>query len=500
LSARPSTTAALPSTTEARPPTKAVPPARAARLHTRAARPAVRGWLLAVTVYFLAVLHRSSLGVAGLLAEQRFGITAGQLGVFVVLQLGVYAAMQIPTGVLVDRYGPRRLLVVASALMGAGQLLFALAPSYPIALVARALLGCGDAMTFISVLRFAAGHFSARRYPFLVALTATIGTVGNVAATLPLELLLEHAGWSASFTIVAVLSLVAAVAVWALLDDTTAPPKRMRDRHELRSGITTVTRRVARAWALPGTRLGFWVHFACMSAATSFGVLWGHPYLVDGVGFTSSSASAILMFGVLAAGVAGPLVGVLIGRRAHLRVALAEACCAVSVAGWAVTALLLGDHPPRAYIVALFVFTMIGAPVSMIAFALARDYNGARMIGTASGVVNVGGFVATVVVALGFGWTLSALGGMSAHDLRFALLVPVAVQAFGATRVVVWHRRLLVGPSRRQSTPPAEITSRYQRAESLSIRSRVEKSTRTIPNRFEYPNAHSKLSMNDHTK
>jgi MFS family permease len=166
-------------------------------------RPAARGWLLAATVYFLAVFHRSSLGVAGLLAEHRFGITGAQLSVFVVLQIGVYAAMQVPTGVLVDRYGPRRLLVIAAALMGFGQLLFAFAPSYPIALVARALLGCGDAMTFVSVLRFAALHFSPRRYPVLVALTSTIGMAGNLLATLPLTLLLDSFGWATSYAIAA---------------------------------------------------------------------------------------------------------------------------------------------------------------------------------------------------------------------------------------------------------------------------------------------------------
>ena len=106
---------------------------------------------------------------------------------FVLLQIGVYAAMQIPTGVLVDRYGPRRLLVAAAALMALGQLLFALAPSFALALLARALLGCGDAMTFVSVLRYAAPRFSARRYPVLVALTGTVGTAGNVLATLPLR-------------------------------------------------------------------------------------------------------------------------------------------------------------------------------------------------------------------------------------------------------------------------------------------------------------------------
>ena len=436
----------------------------AAALRSTAARPAVRGWILAVTVYFLAVFHRSSLAVAGLLAQQRFGISAAQLGAFVLLQIGVYAAMQIPTGVLVDRYGPRRLLVIASLLMGVGQLVFAVAPSYPSALFARALLGCGDAMTFVSVLRFAAVRFSSRRYPVLVALTGTIGTIGNVFATLPLEQLLHHAGWTTSFLSAASLSLVAAAAVWTLMDDSTVAPRRLRTAREVRAGIGAVTRRVATAWALPGTRLGFWVHFASMSTATSFGVLWGHPYLVDGAGFASDTASTILMAGVLAAGVAGPLVGWLIGRRPHLRIAVALGVCAVTVVGWTVVVLALGNHPPQALVAVLFIVTMLGGPASMVAFAVARDYNSPRIIGTASGVVNVGGFLATAVASITFGQVLTMLGGTSAANLRYALLVPVAVQTVGSVRVVVWARRLraiLASHQRVGTAVPVPVTRRY---------------------------------------
>ena len=140
---------------------------------------AVRGWVLAVFVYLLAVFHRSSLGVAGLQAEHRFGIGPGELSVFVMLQIGVYAAMQIPTGVLVDRFGPRRLLVAAAVLMGVAQILFALVPSFPMALLARGLLGCGDALTFVSVLRFASVHFPPRRFPIVVAATGMLGALAT---------------------------------------------------------------------------------------------------------------------------------------------------------------------------------------------------------------------------------------------------------------------------------------------------------------------------------
>lgn len=438
--------------------------APAAAWRQTAARPAVRGWVIAVAVYFLAVFHRSSLGVAGLLAEQRFGISAAQLGAFVLLQIGVYAAMQIPTGVLVDRYGPRRLLVVAAGLMALGQLLFAAAPSYPLALIARALLGCGDAMTFISVLRFAAGRFSPRRYPVLVALTSMIGTAGNVLATLPLQQLLARAGWAASFTIAGTLSAATGLAVWALLDDGAAAPAPVRRAHELRTGVVSVSRRVATAWRLPGTRLGFWVHFASMSTATAFGVLWGQPLLVDGDGFSPSAASAILMAGVLGAGIASPLAGWFIARHPNLRVALSLAVCATTVLGWAAVALVLGDHAPHAYIEVLFVLTMLGGPASMVAFAVARDYNPPRIIGTASGVVNVGGFLATAVVSIVFGAIVTALGGTSPAHLRIALLVPVAVQLFGSWRVFVWLRRQRGVLARRQhagDVGPVRVQRRF---------------------------------------
>jgi predicted MFS family arabinose efflux permease len=444
--------------------TSFAPVATLASLRTSAARPSVRGWALAVVVYFLAVFHRSSLGVAGLLAEQRFGITAGQLSVFVMLQIGVYAVMQVPTGVLVDRYGPRRLLVVASLLMGLGQILFALAPSYPSALVARALLGCGDAMTFVSVLRFVAARFSARRYPALVALTSLIGMLGNVFATRPLAQSLARFGWTTSFAIAGALSLVAAVAVWTLLDDRAAVPRRLRNSAEVRRGLRAATKRVAASWSLPATRMGFWVHFASMSTATAFGVLWGLPYLVDGAGFSSGAASVLLMAGVLCSAAVGPAFGWFIGRRPAMRVVLALVVCGVTIVGWLVTALLLGDTPPHGYIAALYIFTMFGGPASMVSFAVARDYNSARILGTASGVVNVGGFVATVIIAVGFGETVNLLGGTSAHNLRLALLVPIVVQLGGTLRIVVWDRRVrayILARQRVGQPVPVPVVRRY---------------------------------------
>ena len=137
-------------------------------------------WLVGLLVYMLAVFHRSSLGVAGLAATERFDISAAQLATFTMLQLLVYAGMQIPVGLLVDRFGSRSVMLVGLLLMTVSQTGFALAESYPLALLARAGVGIGDAMTFICVLRLVSSWFPARRIPFVTQLTGTLGQLGAV--------------------------------------------------------------------------------------------------------------------------------------------------------------------------------------------------------------------------------------------------------------------------------------------------------------------------------
>lgn len=411
--------------------------------------PRVAGWLVAATVYFMAVFNRSSLGVAGLIAQDRFDIGPGALSTFVMLQIGMYAAMQIPTGLLVDRYGPRRLLLAAATILGVAQLGFAFVHSFPLALLARALLGAGDALTFISVLRYAATHFSVKSYPLLVALTAFLGTIGNVVATAPLSALLHDAGWSTGFLTAGIASLVSGVGVAAIVHDDRAARPRIK-RSEVPRIARTVLARVRAAWAVPGTRAGFWAHFSCMASATPMAVLWGHPYLVEGVGFSTASASTLLLVGVLVTGLVNPVFGAVIGRWPATRIPIGLGICAVTIMLLLVVVIALGDAPPKAVIAPIFVVVLVGAPASMAAFAIARDYNPPRTLGTASGVVNVGGFAATVIAALAFGTVLDLQGGAAPHSMRLALLVFVAVQTLGVVELSIWYRRVRAHARRRQ--------------------------------------------------
>src|SRR5688500_506166 len=116
-------------------------------------RPSARAyvvWLVALVAYAVAVFHRASLGVAGVEAQERFSAGASAVSLFLVLQLAVYAALQVPVGVALDQFGSRRMILAGAVTMAAGQLVLALATDVPTALAARVLVGAGDAMTFRS--------------------------------------------------------------------------------------------------------------------------------------------------------------------------------------------------------------------------------------------------------------------------------------------------------------------------------------------------------------
>ena len=132
--------------------------------------------------YEIAITNRSSLSAVGVDAAERFQADAATLSLFAVVQLAVYGGLQIPIGVLLDRYGSRPIMVIGMLLMGLGQFVMAVSPSIGVALIARVLLGAGDAAIFPAVLRLVATWFPAQRGPVMGQLTGLVGQTGQLIA------------------------------------------------------------------------------------------------------------------------------------------------------------------------------------------------------------------------------------------------------------------------------------------------------------------------------
>ncbi len=434
------------------------PPAAPPATPTQTTRTSWIVFGVAVAAYVVAVIHRTAFGVASADALDRFGIGATALSMLAVVQIALYAGMQVPAGTMLDRWGPARIIIAGSVVMAVGQALMAFAPGFGWAIVARALIGAGDAPIFIAVARLVTIHFPPRRVPVMVQLTGLIGQTGQLISAIPLAYLLHRSGWSSAFASLAILGALMAAAVWWILVRPSNDPELSE-----RLPAASVREALKTHWNTHGVRLGFWSHFVGPFSANTIALLWGLPYFTTAQGLSKAEASLLLTCLVLANIAVAPFIGVLTSKYPMRRSWLVLGGAAVVALAW--TALLLPTTPrPLWQLVAFVLVIGAGGPMSLVGMDFARSFAVAHKVGSASGFVNMGGFIATIISVLLVGLVLQFVAphGASTYtlgDYRIAfasLAVPWIIGVFGVylsrrdTRAVMAEDGILV-PTMREA-------------------------------------------------
>ncbi|WP_241983450.1 MFS transporter [Cryobacterium tagatosivorans] len=413
--------------------------------------------------YLSAVLQRTSLGIAGVSAAERFGGSAALLSSLAVVQLIVYASAQIPVGILIDRYGPRILMLSGTALMVAGQLTLAFAPTISIAVAGRILVGAGDAMIFISVIRLISAWFTGRIVPQLSQYMGNIGQLGQVLSAVPLAWVLHVWGWTPAFVSATSVALVALVVIAVAIRD---HPEGAGD-HALAKTWASALTQLRHSFRRPGTQLGFWSHYVTQSSGTVFSLLWGFPFMVYALGYEPALAAGMLTILVGAGLVFGPILGLLTARYPLRRSNIVLGIVAAMATAWTVVLLWPGE-PPLWLIALLLVVIGIGGPGSLIGFDFARTFNPQRALGSANGVVNVGGFTASFVTMFLVGVILDVLDGWrvaggaesdlyALDSFRIAFAVQYVVIGVGVAFLIRARRRTRSQLSRDEGIEVAPI-------------------------------------------
>jgi sugar phosphate permease len=391
----------------------------------RAAARAWAIWAVGAGFYFVAVFHRMALGVAGLTAEQRLGIGHGQLATFTALQFCMYLVMQVPAGLAADRIGPRRTLAGGLALMAAGEALFAAAHGLPLALAARALIGMGDALTLLNVLRLTHAWFPPRMGSLLAAATGAVGALGQLLGTIPLRVALDGVGWTATFAASSAATVLLFFVALAAIRD--RPDGAPAPQH---AGHAPVLATLRQAWSRPGTRHGFWVHLALFCPFLTIGALWGSPFLQQGQHFSAGQAATYLLLLTAAFAVSGPFVGAIAGRglRAQNRTVLV--LNALVAGAWLAILAWPGGRVPHALLLAGFLLCGVATSGGMVAFDIGRRENPAAAGGSATALVNCGGFSSAILCLLVAGHVLAG-GADTAGRFQLALAPMVALSLLG---------------------------------------------------------------------
>lgn len=418
----------------------------------RLSRRALMVWFAGVIAYILAITGRTSMGVAGVEAMDHFQIDASRLAVFTSVQVGVYACAQIPMGMLIDRFGARRMLVVGALMMGIGQVLLGVTSSFPVAIVARVIVGTADATAFLSVMRILPAWIPIRKTPVFTQLTGGLGYVGQFMSAVPFSMLLHSQGWATAFISLGAGSVLVALFTWVVVADSPdpIPAATSGSPAQPRSGIGATLSFVVRQ---PACWLGFFIHFTLMSQVV-FTLLWGVPLMTLGMGLTESQASAILVVNMVVSVLVGPLMGVVSARAGRRRPEVVMVATLIVAASWVV---FFMSPDPRSFAAVAVINVIVPAlaPAANYGFDTVREEVDRRFTATATGLSNMGGFLAAMVAAQAAGFVLDAVsdgGDYTWADFRVAWCALGVVWVFGFVGLLVsrvkMQRWRMVGDNR----------------------------------------------------
>jgi MFS family permease len=351
-----------------------------------------------------------------------FAVGGAVVGHLSALYFYGYAGMQIPVGLLLDRFGPRRLMTVAAAVCALGCLTFATSQGLAGASLGRFLMGVGSAFSLVGAIAVAGQWLPAHRFALLSGLAMMLGMAGGVFGQAPARLAVEAVGWRDTMLMALTGGLILMVAIWLTV----------RDRSRGTGGLTAMLRGLGTVAKNRQTWLNAVAGLGATGPLLGFAGLWGVPFLQTAYDIDRASAGAVTSMTFIGWGLGAPLVGALSDKLGKRRPPLLAgmAVCAASVAMVVfVDGLSLGTMR--------FLCFLIGfsGGAQIVCFALVREHNPVNLSGTAIGVVNalVTGAGALFQPVIGWlldlGWDGTIVDGARVYDLgayRFALGVLVA--------------------------------------------------------------------------
>ena len=423
-------------------------------------QPASVGAVVLISVAMLFFLYDVFLQVSPSVMVQQlmhdFHLTALALGNLSASYFYIYTIMQIPVGLLYDRFGVKWLMISAMVICTLGAFFFAFAPGLSLAIVGRVFMGFGSAFAFVGVLQIAATYLSPKKLAMIVGLTTSLGMVGAMVANVLLSKLQMHLGWRGAMVVTGVLGVVITIALGVCLMRF-KEKKRKKTKHK---AIMPIVWHLLSAMRRPALWVNAIIAFLLYTPVAVFAELWGIPYLKQGLKFSPMMASVVnsmLFFGMA---LGAPLIG---WASDHLqRRKIFIIIC--SFLGALVLAMIIYVPYQSAWVaMLLFFFSGLLAGSQAITFCLANELTPPTIAATAFAFTNLMINIGVSVFQPVIGGILDAhwVGVISERHVRlfqhgtFSIALTVLPLAYLLSAVMIFflpetHATPMVKPKKRQ--------------------------------------------------
>jgi MFS family permease len=346
-------------------------------------------------VYLVSQFLRNSVGVIAPDLAREIGLSASEIGLLSSVFFFSFAAVQVPLGIAIDRYGPKRCMLVCAGVAVLGAAGFAIAASPAGLIAARILMGLGSSCFLMAPLALYARRFPPEHFTTLAGIQMAIGTIGTLLVTAPLAFASAAIGWRATFLAVAGFMVVCGILIAVVVRDEPAHP-----HHASRESLRDSLRGVAEVARMRGFWPLFLMQFVSYSSYVIIVGLWGGPYLTHVYGYGLTARGDLLVLPAL-----GQIVGMLLwGQAERLTGVYKPLVLTGAIATAAALALLavLGKPSEGVLIAWLAAFGVLPAYLPVL-IAHGRSLLPPRLVGRGITLFNIGSMGGTFVVQLASG-------------------------------------------------------------------------------------------------
>ncbi|MGL4362335.1 MAG: MFS transporter [Cellulosilyticaceae bacterium] len=402
-----------------------------------------RTWAILAAAFLMALFHRSALGAIANDVTIALDLTASGLSTLASITFYTYAFMQIPAGILLDRFGYKKISLYGIALTGLGSIVFGFSSHFFAASIGRFFIGLGTSVIFISILKAQHVWFNADDFTKASSLLSFIGNIGGVFATFPLALLSLGIGWRPAMVLMGILCIVIALVILIFIKESpallgfSAPNATTSIRPCLRKSLRQVL-------FLPQTWRNFLIMFCTVGATTTLTGLWGINFLEVTYGLSSTEASfyiAFIIYGLVIGSLFIHPIARLFDNRFYMYPRIA---CVIGIFVWTYILFIAKGKPPLGILIILFFILGFVAMSHILTFTDIYQYVGIENSGLASSVINCGEFLGSGVIAifigkmLDFTWSGNSALGIRIYDdhsfrIAFSIFLILSIVGFFST-------------------------------------------------------------------
>lgn len=371
-------------------------------------------WGLGALFYFYESLIQVSLGVMGSEIMRDFVVTSQTLGILSGVYFYFYSCMQLPSGIMVDYFGPKRLLIIATTTCALSTIAFSMTTSFYMACAARLMIGFGSAFAVVCSMKLAANWFSSDRFAFLTGLMVAIGMVGAIAGEAPLSMMVDQFGWRESMVFMGIFGLGLTALIYFSVSDSPSHQTHAEEEttpheeHVLSNLLALVKNKQLWLIACYGGLM-------YMSTPVFCG-LWGVPFLMSKMHLSKTLAATYISLTFLGWMIASPLWGIYSNR-----IGLRKPPLYFASIGCLVSSLVFIYVPMTNHLglqLALFSFGIFSAAF-LPAFSVAKELCSSRYVATGLSFMNMMNMIGIAIVNPLIGFLLEqAWNGDIANDVH----------------------------------------------------------------------------------